>query len=138
MCVDTKHKQTGKASLADIFFQKLFGKRRACQNEHMEGYMAVWKVMRCMEGYVAVWKVMWLYGRLCGCLEGYVAVWLGYVAVWLGYVAVWLGYVAVWLGSVAGWLGSGDLERIWLGSGDLERKPQESAKPRNPRKYRTL
>jgi len=100
--------QNGKASLADIFFQKLFGKRRACQNEHMEGYMAVWKVMRCMEGYVAVWKVMWLSGRLCGCLEGYVAVWK--------VVAVWLGSVAVWLGSGAGiWdLGAG----IWdLGAG---------------------
>jgi len=62
------NKEQDDPSLADIFFQKLFGKRRACQNEHMEGYMAVWKVMRCMEGYA-------LYGRLCGCMEGYVAVW---------------------------------------------------------------
>jgi len=77
----------GKASLADIFFQKLFGKRRACQNERMPGCMAVWKVMRCMEGCA-------LYGRLCGCMEGDVAVWLGDVAVWLGDVAVWLGDVA--------------------------------------------
>ena len=80
MCVDTKHKQTGKASLADIFFQKLFGKRRACQNERMAGYMTIW-------------KAMWLYGRLCGC-PGDVAVCPGDVAVWLGSVAVWLGYVA--------------------------------------------
>ena len=30
--------QHGKASLADIFFQKLFGKRRAYQNERIRRY----------------------------------------------------------------------------------------------------
>ena len=89
---NTNETQQGKASLADIFFQKLFGKRRACQNERMAGNMTVW-------------KAMWLSGRLSGC-PGDVAVCPGDVAVWLGYVAVWLGNVAVWLGNVAVWLGS--------------------------------
>jgi len=107
MVVVNINTQTGKASLADIFFQKLFGKRRACQNERMAGYMTVWKVMRCMEGYVAVWKVMWLYGRLCGCMEGYVAVWK---VMWLYGEVMWLSGEVMWLSGEVMWLSGEDME----------------------------